>query len=67
LFYDIHEMVRFQVIDEEWHDQAPLGPSQSEEEVLPTPYKIKGSMAMDGLGVCLWWDGEGNEEQEQAV
>ncbi|KAG7122997.1 DNA-directed RNA polymerase III subunit RPC8 like protein [Verticillium longisporum] len=28
---------------------------------------IKGSMAMDGLGVCLWWDGEGNEEQEQAV
>ncbi|KAL9947505.1 hypothetical protein ACHAQF_005430 [Verticillium nonalfalfae] len=67
LFYDIHEMVRFQVIDEEWHDQAPLGPSQSDEEVLPTPYKIKGSMAMDGLGVCLWWDGEGNEEQEQAV
>ncbi|GJC99610.1 RNA polymerase III subunit Rpc25 [Colletotrichum higginsianum] len=28
LFYDNHEMVRFQVIDEEWHDQTPAGPSQ---------------------------------------
>ncbi|KAH7326354.1 RNA polymerase III subunit Rpc25-domain-containing protein [Stachybotrys elegans] len=57
LFYDIHEMVRFQVIDEEWHDQTPAGPTQTDEAAVKTPYRIKGSMARDGLGVCLWWDG----------
>lgn len=58
LFYDTHEMVRFQVIDEEWHDQTPAGPTpQGEEPALKAPYKIKGSMAREGLGVCLWWDG----------
>lgn len=51
-------MVRFQVIDEEWHDQTPAGPTpQGEEPALKAPYKIKGSMAREGLGVCLWWDG----------
>lgn len=62
LYYDNHEMVRFQVIDEEWHDQTPAGPNQSEADALPVPYKIKGSMAMDGLGVCIWWDGEDEGE-----
>jgi DNA-directed RNA polymerase III subunit RPC8 len=57
LYYDNHEMVRFQVIDEEWHDQTPAGPTQAEDAALKTPYKLKGSMAADGLGVCLWWDG----------
>ncbi|RFU76180.1 dna-directed rna polymerase iii subunit rpc8 [Trichoderma arundinaceum] len=57
LFYDNHEMVRFQVIDEEWHDQTPAGPTQAEDTPAKTPYKIKGSMAAEGLGVCLWWDG----------
>ncbi|KAK7420122.1 DNA-directed RNA polymerase III complex subunit Rpc25 [Neonectria punicea] len=57
LFYDIHEMVRFQVVDEEWHDQAPAGPSQADDAPPKTPYKIKASMAAEGLGVCLWWDG----------
>ncbi|CAH0033109.1 unnamed protein product [Clonostachys rhizophaga] len=60
LYYDTNEMVRFQVIDEEWHDQTPAGPSQAggadEEENAIAPYKIKGSMAREGLGVCLWWD-----------
>ncbi|KAM5345336.1 hypothetical protein ACJ41O_011198 [Fusarium nematophilum] len=58
LFYDIHEMVHFQVIDEEWHDQAPAGPTQTQVEDAPakTPYRIKASMAAEGLGVCLWWD-----------
>ncbi|KAF4122941.1 hypothetical protein GMORB2_6489 [Geosmithia morbida] len=56
LFYDTHEMVRFQVIDEEWHDQAPAGPSQGDNATVETPYRIKGSMAREGLGVCLWWD-----------
>lgn len=49
-------MVRLQVVDEEWHDQTPLGPSQAEDEPLPTPYRIKGSMQTPGLGVCIWWD-----------
>ncbi|ROT35595.1 DNA-directed RNA polymerase III subunit 22.9 kDa polypeptide [Sodiomyces alkalinus F11] len=62
LYYDNHEMVRFQVIDEEWHDQTPAGPNQNEEDALQAPYRIKGSMAMDGLGVCLWWDGDEGEE-----
>ncbi|KAM0256233.1 hypothetical protein ACHAQJ_005104 [Trichoderma viride] len=57
LFYDNHEMVRFQVIDEEWHDQTPAGPTAAEDTPAKTPYKIKGSMAAEGLGVCLWWDG----------
>jgi DNA-directed RNA polymerase III subunit RPC8 len=54
LFYDNHEMVLFQVIGEEWHDQAPVGPD-TEEALIQTPYKIKGSMVKEGLGVCLWW------------
>ena len=56
LFYDNHEMVRFQVLDEEWHDQTPAGPSQGEDAPAKSPYRIKGSMVRDGLGVCLWWD-----------
>lgn len=49
-------MVRFLVIDEEWHDQMPAGPAQAEDSPIKTPYRIKASMARDGLGVCLWWD-----------
>ncbi|KAH7359441.1 RNA polymerase III subunit Rpc25 [Plectosphaerella cucumerina] len=66
LFYDTHEMVSFQVIGEEWTDQTPAGPNQTAEEAdaLPVPYKITGSMAMPGLGVCLWWDGQEGEEEQ---
>ncbi|VUC34901.1 unnamed protein product [Clonostachys rosea] len=62
LYYDVGEVVRFQVIEEEWHDQTPAGPSQTgpggadDEENAMAPYKIKGSMMRGGLGVCLWWD-----------
>lgn len=56
LLYEMHEMVRFQVIDEEWYDQAPAGPTQQEESEATAPYRIKGSMIADGLGLCLWWD-----------
>ncbi|KAF4462780.1 dna-directed rna polymerase iii subunit rpc8 [Fusarium albosuccineum] len=56
LFYDKHEVVRFQVIDEEWHDQAPAGPTQPDDSPLKTPYRIKASMAAPGLGLTLWWD-----------
>lgn len=57
LHYDLNELVRFQVTDEEWHDQAPEGPAL-EETALVSPYRIKGTMNQDGLGVCLWWDSE---------
>lgn len=57
LFYDNHEMVRFQVLEEEWHDQTPAGPTQAEDVVAKTPYKIKGTMAAGGLGCCIWWEG----------
>ncbi|EQK99429.1 RNA polymerase III, subunit Rpc25 [Ophiocordyceps sinensis CO18] len=57
LYYDVHETVRFQVVEEEWHDQTPTGPLQAEDAPAKTPYRIKGSMANEGLGVCIWWDG----------
>ena len=59
MYYDNHEMVRFRVIDESWHDQTPtkpLGRGEEAEERRKPPYMIKGSMKDPGLGVCLWWD-----------
>lgn len=62
MYYDVHEMVRFQVIDEEWNDQTPTAPVTPGEEPVAAgeekerPYKIKGNMNGTGLGVCLWWD-----------
>ncbi|XXG98671.1 Ribosome biogenesis protein [Hypoxylon texense] len=57
LWYDKNEMVRFQVIEEEWHDQTP---ESTEQEAVDrakklSPYRVKGTMMKDGLGVCLWW------------
>jgi DNA-directed RNA polymerase III subunit RPC8 len=59
MYYDIHEMVRFQVIAEEWHDQTPTGPmghGDEPEGQSIAPYKITASMKGPGLGCCLWWD-----------
>lgn len=59
MFYDLHEMVRFRVIDEEWHDQTPTKPierGEEPEEHRNPPYMIQGSMKDPGLGVCIWWD-----------
>ncbi|KAJ9137912.1 DNA-directed RNA polymerase 3 25 kd polypeptide [Pleurostoma richardsiae] len=59
MYWDNHEMVRFTVVSEEWHDQTPTKPVEYglevEERKLP-PYKIRGSMKGPGLGCCLWWD-----------
>lgn len=49
--------MRFQVLEEEWHDQTPTGPNKGDDEI-GAPYMIKGTMKTDGLGICLWWDGE---------
>jgi DNA-directed RNA polymerase III subunit RPC8 len=61
LYFDNNEMVRFRVMAEEWHDQAPSGPPEaSEEEVIladsKPPYRIIGSMNGPGLGCYLWWE-----------
>ena len=59
MYYDSHEMVRFRVVDENWHDQTPtkpLGGAEEAHEGREPPYMIKGSMKDPGLGVCLWWD-----------
>ncbi|KAI6365172.1 hypothetical protein MCOR25_005466 [Pyricularia grisea] len=68
MYYDIHEMVRFRVSSEEWHDQTPTKPIEGSElpEKKP-PYSITGTMKEEGLGVCLWWgdDGGGVAEEEQ--
>jgi DNA-directed RNA polymerase III subunit RPC8 len=59
MYYDIHEMVRFTVVTEEWHDQTPTGPLGMGEEAdgRPiSPYRIIASMKGSGLGCCLWWD-----------
>lgn len=59
MYYDIHEMVRFQVVSEDWHDQTPTGPlgvSDEPEGRTIAPYRITASMKGSGLGCCLWWD-----------
>ncbi|KAH6627899.1 RNA polymerase III subunit Rpc25-domain-containing protein [Chaetomium tenue] len=68
MYFDDNEMVRFRVISEEWHDQAPSKPVEavevpegSEAVVAPPihtkpPYTITGSMSGPGLGCCLWWE-----------
>ncbi|KAI0144652.1 RNA polymerase III subunit Rpc25 [Xylariaceae sp. FL1272] len=58
MWYDKNEMVRFQVIGEEWYDQVPdSGEDGAMERAKKiSPYNIKGTMISTGLGVCLWWD-----------
>ncbi|ORY62239.1 RNA polymerase III subunit Rpc25 [Pseudomassariella vexata] len=59
IFYDKNEMVRLQVIDEVWHDQAPdsTADDAAEKAKKISPYNVRGTMMKEGLGVCLWWDG----------
>jgi len=63
LHYDNHEKVRFQIENEYWFDQTPIGPTEIEEDVKKSPYTLTASMQMEGLGPCLWWDG-GNDVEE---
>ncbi|KAI2622966.1 RNA polymerase III subunit Rpc25-domain-containing protein [Hypomontagnella submonticulosa] len=58
MWYDKNEMVRFQVIDEAWQDQTPESAEQEavDKAKKVSPYKIKGTMMKEGLGVCLWWE-----------
>ncbi|KAG4222073.1 hypothetical protein PC116_g29452 [Phytophthora cactorum] len=58
MWYDKNEMVRLQVIEEEWHDQTPESAEQEAVDKAKklSPYRIKGTMMKEGLGVCLWWE-----------
>ena len=70
MHFDNYEMARFKIESEEWTDQAPdrpdssgLGMDEEERRALRvSPWKIKASMADDGLGPCHWWDDAGEEE-----
>jgi len=65
LFYDNHETVRFRIEEEVWTDQTPMGPREKEENagvLKKSPYILYGTMEDAGLGPCLWWDGEEEED-----
>jgi len=64
MYYDTHDMVRFQVIGEEWNDQTPTGPVEQGETTsnIVAPYRITGTLKHSGLGSHLWWDGQDEEE-----
>ncbi len=65
LYYDNQETVRFRIEEEIWTDQSPMGPKEREDaagSIKSSPYVVKGSMADAGLGPCLWWDGDAEEE-----
>jgi DNA-directed RNA polymerase III subunit RPC8 len=64
LYFDKHEAVRFQIDDESWFDQTPIGPSDLEEDVKKSPYTLTASMKDPGLGPCLWWDDTEVMEEE---
>ncbi|KAI0387328.1 RNA polymerase III subunit Rpc25-domain-containing protein [Hypomontagnella monticulosa] len=58
MWYDKNEMVRFQVVDEVWQDQTPESAEQEavDKAKKVSPYRVKGTMMKEGLGVCLWWE-----------
>lgn len=78
-FFDRAEKCLYRVEDEIWHDLSPqmqkpnqdfVSQDQTEENtVRRTPYLIRGSMALSGLGPTIWWTGEGleNSGQENAL
>lgn len=69
MYFDKHETVRFRIEGERWHDQTPTAPPDPEHLAEPvkktSPYSIIGSMMEDGLGPCLWWDGDPEQGQEE--
>ncbi|KAG4438080.1 hypothetical protein IFR05_006446 [Cadophora sp. M221] len=79
LFFDTHETVRLRIEDEVWKDQSPVGPREKDEPAssltIPvgsgkkknSPYSLIGSMDDAGFGPILWWDGEAEEEVEEAA
>jgi DNA-directed RNA polymerase III subunit RPC8 len=68
LFFDNHETVRFRIEEEEWYDQAPIGPKKDGVvQERKSPYKLVASMEDSGMGPCLWWDGMEEEGEGMDV
>jgi DNA-directed RNA polymerase III subunit RPC8 len=77
LFMDVGENIKFRVIDEEFTESEPTGPTDSSSADASTsnstdnskpPYKIFGAINESGLGIDSWWTqgaGEGAEEEEE--
>ncbi|KAK5174089.1 DNA-directed RNA polymerase III complex subunit Rpc25 [Saxophila tyrrhenica] len=73
-FFDRAESCLFRVEEEQWVDMSPQTKSpggqfiaedaQTEGEKKKTPYLVRGSMMLSGLGPTLWWSGEQIEGEE---
>ena len=71
-FFDRAENCLFRVEEEQWRDLSPQmqRPDQyfvaedliDENGARRTPYLIRGSMMLTGLGPTLWWMGDGHFE-----
>lgn len=67
-FFDRAEKCLYRVEEEQWHDLSPKQQSTiqnfvadghtAEGEARKTPYLIRGSMMLSGLGPTLWWVGD---------
>lgn len=67
-FFDRAEGCLYRVEEEQWRDMSPQTKSpggqfiaedaMTEGHVKKTPYLIRGSMMLSGLGPTLWWAAE---------
>nr|XP_032643250.1 DNA-directed RNA polymerase III subunit RPC8 isoform X1 [Chelonoidis abingdonii] len=64
LYMDTGEEIRFRIVDENFVDTSPTGPSSTEastsgatEEIQKkeAPYTLVGSISEPGLGLLSWW------------
>lgn len=75
-FFDRAERCLYRVEEEQWHDLSPKAQREShgfvsddrvdDREVRKTPYLIRGSMMLSGLGPTLWWMGDEEEQEEDS-
>ncbi len=76
-FFDLAEGCLFRVEEEQWTDMSPQAKSpggqfivedaKTEGEVKKTPYLVRGSMMLSGLGPTLWWSGDQAEDGEDGA
>ena len=76
-FFDRAERCLYRVEEEQWHDMSPNTQRSNQDfdsedamdgrEVRKTPYLIRGSMMLSGLGPTLWWLGEGQEDDPMEI
>ena len=73
-FFDRAENCMYRVEEDQWRDLSPqmqrptqdfVAEDHEETGVRKTPYLIRGSMMLTGLGPTLWWTGEGGAVGEE--